>query len=87
MAAVIRLSRRGSHKNPFYRIVVADQRFPRDGRIIEALGFYNPVARGKQEELRLDLAKADAWVTKGAQPSDTVSQLMARVRGSVSKAP
>jgi small subunit ribosomal protein S16 len=80
MAAVIRLQRRGSKKNPFYRIVVADKRRARDGRFIEILGTYNPVARGKQEELNVDVEKVDAWVKKGAQPSLTVKQLVNKAR-------
>ena len=80
MAAVIRLTRRGSNKNPFYRVVVADKRKPRDGRFIEILGTYNPVARGQEKEIQIDLAKADAWIRKGAQPSDTVRRLMKTLR-------
>ena len=86
MAAVIRLQRRGSHKNPFYRVVVADKRSPRDGRFIEILGTFNPVARGKQVELNLDIEKINAWIAKGAKPSRTVTELMKRQTKSASAA-
>ncbi|MBV1961647.1 MAG: 30S ribosomal protein S16 [Immundisolibacteraceae bacterium] len=76
----IRLSRGGAKKKPFYHIVVADSRFPRDGRFIERLGFFNPVASGDAEKLRFDLERADYWVGQGAQPSDTVNTLMKRAR-------
>lgn len=72
---VIRLSRGGAKKRPFYQIVVADQRRSRDGRFIERLGFYNPLAQGKSEELRLDVESYNSWVAKGAQPSDRVAKL------------
>ena len=73
---VIRLARGGSKKRPFYRIVVADKRAPRDGRYIERLGFFNPVASGQEERLRLDLDRVEHWVSKGAQPSDRVASLI-----------
>ena len=66
----------GSKRNPFYRIVVADSRSPRDGRQIEQIGTYNPVA--KPVELKLDEDKALDWMTKGAQPSDTVRNLFSK---------
>ena len=72
----IRLSRGGAKKRPFYHIVVTDQRNRRDGRYIERLGFFNPVARGGEEKLRLDIARIDYWVGNGAQPSDRVAALM-----------
>lgn len=72
---VIRLSRGGAKKRPFYQIVVADQRNARDGCFIERLGFYNPLAKGDSETLRLDLDKFNEWVGKGAQPSDRVAKL------------
>lgn len=72
---VIRLSRGGAKKRPFYQIVVADQRRSRDGRFIERLGFYNPMAKGKAETLRLDVDAYNAWVAKGAQPSERVVKL------------
>ena len=73
---VIRLSRGGAKKRPFYKIVVTDSRNRRDGRYIENIGFFNPVARGQEEVLRLDLAKVDSWVAKGAQLSDRVAKLV-----------
>lgn len=73
---VIRLARTGSKKRPFYHLSVADQRFPRDGRFIERVGFFNPVARGAEEKLRIDLERVEYWVSKGAQPSDRVAKLL-----------
>lgn len=73
MAVKIRLKRMGSKRNPFYRVVVADSRSPRDGRIIEQIGTYNPVV--DPVEVKLDEDKALDWMTKGAQPSDTVRNL------------
>ncbi|KRM51332.1 ribosomal protein S16 [Lactobacillus jensenii DSM 20557] len=64
----------GSKRKPFYRIVVADSRAPRDGRFIEEVGYYNPVSQPK--ELKLDEEKVFAWLQKGAQPSDTVRSLL-----------
>jgi len=72
----IRLSRGGAKGRPFYHIVVADQRKARDGRKIERLGFFNPVASGKEVRLQLDTEKVKAWVAKGAQLSDKVRALM-----------
>jgi small subunit ribosomal protein S16 len=72
----IRLSRGGAKGRPFYHIVVTDQRNPRDGRNIERLGFYNPVAAGKDVRLQLDTEKVKAWVAKGAQLSDKVRWLV-----------
>ncbi|EGV18669.1 30S ribosomal protein S16 [Thiocapsa marina] len=72
----IRLSRGGSKKNPFYQIVVADIRAKRDGRYIERLGFFNPLARGGEVELRIDRQRAQYWVERGAQPTDRVKQLL-----------
>lgn len=76
----IRLSRGGAKKQPFYDIVVTDSRSPRDGRIIERLGLFNPVARGQSPRLRLDLEKVEAWVAKGAQVSDRVASLVKEQR-------
>ena len=73
MAVKIRLKRMGSKRNPFYRVVVADSRAPRDGRIIEQIGTYNPVAN--PAEVNLDGDKAVDWMSKGAKPSDTVRNL------------
>ncbi|MGU3619981.1 30S ribosomal protein S16, partial [Enterobacter bugandensis] len=72
----IRLSRGGAKKRPFYQIVVADSRSPRDGRFIERVGFFNPLATGNAERLRLDLDRVNAWVEKGASLSDRVSALV-----------
>lgn len=72
----IRLSRGGAKKRPFYQIVVADSRSPRDGRFIERVGFFNPLATGNAERLRLDLDRVNAWVEKGASLSDCVSALV-----------
>lgn len=74
MAVKIRMKRMGSKKNPFYRIVVADSRAPRDGRIIEQIGTYNPVQEPKQLEINEELALK--WLGNGAQPSDTVRNLL-----------
>lgn len=72
----IRLSRGGAKKRPFYHINVADSRNPRDGRFIERLGFFNPVARGQEERLRINLERVAYWQEKGAQVSERVAQLL-----------
>ncbi len=74
MATRIRLARVGSKKNPIYRVVVADGRSPRDGRFIEIVGRYNP--QTDPSTIDLDQAKIDEWISKGAQPSNTVKRLM-----------
>ena len=74
MAVKIRLKRMGAHKAPFYRIVVADSRSPRDGRFIEEIGYYNPTT--EPTTIKIDAEKANQWVKNGAQPSDTVKRLM-----------
>ncbi len=76
----IRLARGGSKKRPFYHVVVSDSRSPRDGRYIERLGFFNPQARGQEEELRLDDGRIDYWISKGAQPSERVAHLIKGAR-------
>src|SRR5579864_9628331 len=77
MSLVIRLARAGTKKRPFYHIVIADSRAPRDGRFIERLGYFNPLLpKEKTERLKLDLDKAKAWMTKGAQPSDRVMRFL-----------
>lgn len=76
----IRLARHGGKKKPFYHVTVAERSAKRDGRFIERVGFYNPVARGREEELRIDLPRVDYWLSTGAQPTDRVSQLVARWR-------
>ena len=73
----IRLRRMGAKKNPFYRIVVADSRFPRDGRFIEEIGTYNPMADG--EKIKVDMERAKYWISNGAQPTDTVRGLLKKV--------
>ncbi|MFS0561233.1 30S ribosomal protein S16 [Terribacillus sp. 179-K 1B1 HS] len=73
MAVKIRLKRMGSKRNPFYRVVVADSRSPRDGRIIEQIGTYNPTVN--PAEVKMDEVKALDWMAKGAKPSDTVRNL------------
>lgn len=73
---VIRLSRGGAKKRPFYHIVVADKRRSRDGRFIEQLGYFNPIASGKDVKLTLDLERAQYWISNGAQPSDRVKHLL-----------
>jgi small subunit ribosomal protein S16 len=72
----IRLSRGGAKKRPFYHIVVTDSRKRRDSGSIETLGFYNPVARGQEERLRLEAERVDYWLGQGAKPSDTVASLI-----------
>ena len=72
----IRLARHGSKKNPFYHITVADRANSRDGRFIERVGFYNPVAKGQAEALRVDLDRVDYWLSVGAQPSDVAADLI-----------
>ncbi|MDX1796173.1 MAG: 30S ribosomal protein S16 [Hydrogenovibrio sp.] len=73
---VIRLARGGAKKNPFYRLMVADQRKSTTGRFIEQVGFYNPTARGAEEKLRLDTARIEHWVAQGAQMSPRVKKLV-----------
>ena len=74
MAVKIRLKRMGSNKKPFYRIVVADSRSPRDGKFIEEIGYYNPIT--EPAEIKIDAEKAKKWLDCGAQPSDTVRSLL-----------
>ncbi len=80
MSVVIRLSRHGAKKKPFYRIVVSDSRSPRDGRYIEQIGTYNPKAASGG--IKLDKEKADKWIKQGAKPSQTVSELVKKVQKS-----
>ena len=70
----MRLRRMGAKKAPFYRVVVADSRYPRDGRFIEEIGYYNP--QTEPAEIKLDADKAKAWLAKGAQPTETVKSLL-----------
>jgi len=76
----IRLSRAGAKKRPFYHLVVTDSRNRRDGRYIERIGFFNPVGRPHEENLRVDLERADYWIGQGAQPSDRVASLLKKLR-------
>lgn len=73
---IIRLARGGSKKRPFYHLTVTDSRKSRDGRFIERVGFFNPVARGQEERLRIDRDRVDHWVSQGAQTSERVAQLL-----------
>ncbi|MEG0771514.1 MAG: 30S ribosomal protein S16 [Clostridia bacterium] len=74
MAVKIRLKRIGAKKTPFYRVVVADSRSPRDGRFIESIGTYDTLKN--PAEIKIDLAKANEWIAKGAQPTDTVKAII-----------
>lgn len=80
----IRLSRAGAKKRPFYHLVVTDSRNRRDGRYIERLGFFNPVGKENEENIRIDLDRVDYWIGKGAQPSDRVASLLKVQRKAVS---
>ncbi len=81
----IRLARHGSKKSPFYHITVADSANRRDGRFVERVGFYNPVAQGHAEGLRVDLERVDYWVSVGAQPTDIVKKLVKQARATVAE--
>ncbi|MBQ7579704.1 MAG: 30S ribosomal protein S16 [Clostridia bacterium] len=74
MAVKIRLRRMGAKKAPFYRVVVADSRYPRDGRFIEEIGYYNPMT--DPADIKIDGDKAKQWISNGAQPTDTVKALL-----------
>ena len=74
MAVKIRLRRMGAKKAPFYRVVVADSRYPRDGRFIEEIGYYNPMTNPAQ--INIDAEKATKWLNNGAQPTETVKALL-----------
>ena len=77
MSVVIRLARAGTKKRPVYHVVVADSRFPRDGRFIERLGHFNPLLpKDNESRLKLDMDKVKAWLAKGAQPSDRVTRFL-----------
>ncbi|MDO5732977.1 MAG: 30S ribosomal protein S16 [Eubacteriales bacterium] len=76
MAVKIRLKRIGAKKQPYYRVVVADSRSPRDGRFIEEIGFYNPGANNSPKEFRVQEEKVRDWMSKGAQPTETVRSLL-----------
>ena len=85
MAVKIRLARAGAKKAPFYRVVAADSRAPRDGRFIEILGRYNP--RTDPSTIEIDIEKIDAWIAKGATPSETVAKLIAIAKNPEAVAP
>lgn len=74
----IRLKRMGAHKKPFYRVVVADSRNARNGKFIEELGFYDPLK--EPPVIKIDVEKADKWISEGAQPTDTVRELLKKAR-------
>ncbi len=85
MGVKIRLSRMGGRKKPFYRVVVADSKAPRDGRFIEQLGYYDP--RQDPAVIKLDEGKVDLWLGRGAQPTEIVGQLIKRSKASVTPPP
>ena len=74
MAVKIRLRRMGAKKAPFYRVIVADSRDPRDGKFVEEIGYYNPLTN--PAEIKIDAEKAEAWLKNGAQPTETVKALL-----------
>ena len=78
----IRLARTGAKKRPFYHLVVADSRRARDGRFIERLGYFNPIAKGQEEQLIINLERVDYWLGHGAQTSDRVAALVKQKRAS-----
>lgn len=80
----IRLSRGGAKRRPFYHVVVTDSRNARDGRFIERVGFFNPVAQGEDERIRIDTARVDHWVARGAQTSSRVKSLLKEVQQAAS---
>ncbi len=79
----IRLARHGAKKRPFYHLTVADKSAKRDGRFIERVGFFNPLAQGDEERMRIDLARIDYWLSVGARPSERVMQLIGVARREV----
>jgi small subunit ribosomal protein S16 len=83
---VIRLARGGTVKRPFYHVVVTDRRSPRNGRYIERVGFFNAIATGGEERLRMDLGRVDHWIAQGAQASERVADLLKQYRGSAAAA-
>ena len=80
MALKIRLQRCGAKHDPAYRVVVAEASARRDGRSVEVLGFYNPIAKGNADKLKVDVERADYWLSKGAQPTDTARFLLKTAR-------
>jgi small subunit ribosomal protein S16 len=83
----IRLARSGAKKRPFYHLVAADSRSPRDGRFIERLGFFNPIAVGREVRLRVDTARIDHWVARGAQLTDRAAKLVGEAREQLTLVP
>ena len=77
MAVVLRMTRRGAKKKPFYRIVAADSRSPRDGKFLEMLGTYDPLK--SENNIKINAEKVTAWIKKGAKPSETVASLLKKV--------
>lgn len=84
---VIRMARGGAKNRPFYNIVVADSRMPRDGRFIERIGFYNPKAAESEPKFRLELDRVQHWITHGAQPSAAVKKLIKRGKSQIAGKP
>jgi len=82
LAVVIRLSRRGAHKRPFYRVVAADSRSPRDGKFLEILGTFDPLK--SEDNFKVDAEKTASWIKKGARPSQTVASLLKKAGVAVS---
>jgi small subunit ribosomal protein S16 len=82
----IRLTRRGAKNQPFYHVVVTDSRKRQGGSSLEQVGFFNPVARGKEQRLRLELGRIDHWLGQGAQQSDRVRELVAKYRKQAAQA-
>jgi small subunit ribosomal protein S16 len=83
---IIRLARGGATKRPFFHIVATDRRNRRDGRYIERLGFFNPIATGGEERLRIDVERIEYWLSHGAQASERVTDLLKQYRGSAGSA-
>ncbi len=82
----IRLSRTGAKARPFYHIVVADSRSKRDGRYIERVGFFNPIAVGGEQELEIDQSRVDYWLARGVKPSERVARLIKQSRNAAAAA-
>jgi small subunit ribosomal protein S16 len=83
---VIRLARGGTVKRPFYHVVVADRRRARGGKYIERIGLFNPIAKGGEERLRIDLGRVDHWLARGAQTSERVTDLLKQYRATAKAA-
>ena len=77
----IRLRRMGAKKAPYYRVVVADSRSPRDGRFIEEIGTYDPAAENAADKIKVDMERVNYWISNGAQPTDTVRGLIKKIEG------